>query len=165
MQAALASVSDLATLMQTTTTESFPDASAELAQAELLLQMASAWARSYAQRLWPTVASIPDYRQDTVVGIILAAVRRELINPRRVTYEVQGPESATYNIKACPPGFYTDEEISYLERCSVTSNWWVQSTYRDDHQETLGYLFATGIKAPVPMYVQGDPGFGSSYQP
>lgn len=163
MQAALATVSDLATLMQTTTDESFPDGSAELAQAELLLQMASAWARSYAQRLWPTVDSIPDYRQDTVVGIILAAVRRELVNPRRVTYEVQGPESATYNQKACPPGFFTDEETDYLKSCSLTSSWWVQRTFRDDPRETMGYLFATGIRAPIPMYASDDPGYPGSY--
>lgn len=163
MQAALASVSDLATLMQTTVEESFPDSSAELAQANLLLQMASAWARSYAQRLWPTVDAIPDYRQDTVVGIILAAVRRELVNPRRVTYEVQGPESATYNLASCPPGFYTTEEVTYLKSCSLSGSWWVQKTYRDEPRETIGYLRATGIRAPIPMFARDDPGYEGSY--
>jgi len=159
MQTALATVSDLATLMQT----EFTDGSPELAQAELLLQMASAWARSYAQRLWPTVESIPDYRRDTVVGIILASVRREIVNPRRVTYEVQGPETATYSQASCPPGFFTTEEASYLKSCSLTSSWWVQRTYRDDWQETVGYLYATGIKAPIPMFAHDDPGFPGSY--
>lgn len=160
MQAALAEVSDLATLMKVT----FTDPSDELAQAEFLLQMASAWARSYAQRLWPTTSDIPATKSDTVVGIILAAVRRDLVNPRRTTYEVQGPETASYNQAACPPGFFTTEEINYLERCSVTGNWWVQKTYRDDYRESIGYLWATGIRAPIPMYASDDPGYGTSYQ-
>ncbi|OQW34505.1 MAG: hypothetical protein A4E20_10825 [Nitrospira sp. SG-bin2] len=157
MQEALATVTDLATLMK----KSFADESPELAQAELLLQMASAWARSYAQRVWPTTEHIPATKRDTVVGIILAGVRRELQNPKRVTSETYGPNSAAYS--PCPPGFFTPEEIAYLQRCSVTGNWWVQSTYRDDPEESIGYVWATDFKAPIPMYAPGDPGYGSAY--
>lgn len=157
MKEALASPDDLATLLKETLTGD------DLDQANLLLQMASAWARSYAQRLWPTPADIPAVKRDTVVGIILASVRRELVNPRRVTYEVQGPETATYSLASCPPGFFTTEEIAYLQKCSVTGNWWVQDTYRDDPRETLGYLYATGMRAPIPMYAPGDPGHGNAF--
>lgn len=153
MQEALASIDDLATWMRTT----FEVGSDREDQAEFLLKLASAWARSYAQRVWPTVEDIPASKRHTVAGIILAACRRELLNPRRATYEVHGPDSASYNEAACPPGFFTEEEIGYLRRCSTTgTNWWVQKTYRDDPCETAGYLFATDFKAPIPMYAPYD---------
>lgn len=152
MQAALATVDDLASLMKTT----FADPSEELDQANLLLQMATAWARSYAQRLWPTPNDIPAWQSDTVVGIILTAVRRDLVNPRRVTYEVQGPESASYNVAACPPGFFTNEELNYLQSCRSKGNAWVQKTYRDDPWESIGYLYGTWMPKPIPMYAPGD---------
>lgn len=159
MQAALATVEDLATL----TKKTFATGSDELAQAELLLQMASAWARSKAKRLWPTPDDISDSKRDTVIGIILAAVRRELANPKRVTYEVYGPNTASYNQAACPPGFFTDEETAFLNTCSVHGNWYIQNTYRDDHRETVGYLRATNLRDPIPMFAPGDPGHGDAY--
>lgn len=152
MQAALAEVSDLAALMKVT----FPDPSDELSQAELLLQMASAWARSYAQRIWATPNDIPAWQRDTVVGIILAGVRRDLVNPRRVTYEVQGPMSASYSSASCPPGFFTTEELNYLTSCRHKGNAWIQKTYRDDPEESIGYLYGTWMPKPIPMYAPGD---------
>jgi hypothetical protein len=161
MQDSLASVEDLAVLMRT----SFAEGSDEEAQAEMLLQMASAWARGVAHRLWPTTEDIPALKRDTVVGIILAAVRRELTNPRRVVYEVHGPDSASYNQAACPPGFFTEEERRYLLACKGSSgSWWVQGTYRDDPETTAGYLYSSTTRKPFPMYAPHDTeGWGNSY--
>jgi len=150
--AALATVADLAVLMRT----SFSEGSAEEAQAELVLELASAWARGYAQKLWPTLDDVSALKRETVKGIILSSARRELTNPRRVVYEVHGPDSASYNQAACPPGFFTDEELRFLQSCRKTGNTWVQRTYRDDPEVTAGYLYATGLSKPIPMYAPHD---------
>lgn len=163
MQPALATVTDLAVLMQTT----FVDGSPEKAQAEMLLQMASAWARSTARKVWATVADISEYRRDTVVGIILTAVRRELRNPSRAVYEVHGPDSASYNQAAVPPGFFTAEELKYLTSCrSASGSWFVLETYRDDPEVSAGYLYSTNTNRPIPFYAPGDTeGWEASYKP
>jgi hypothetical protein len=140
----------------------FDSGSPEEAQAELLLQMASGWARVEARKTWATVDQIPPLKQDTVVGIILASVRRELRNPNRVIYEVHGPDSASYNQNAVPPGFFTHEEREFLIGCRKHSGLWSQSTYRDDVSTTIGYLYATNPGIPMPMYAPWDPGWDSS---
>lgn len=162
MQPALATVSDLAVLMQTT----FVDGSPEKAQAEMLLQMASAWARSTARKLWATVADIPEYRRDTVVGIILTAVRRELRNPSRAVYEVHGPDSASYSAASVPSGFFTDEELKYLIGSRASGSWFVMETYRDDPEVSAGYLYSVNSGRPIPFYAPGDTeGWENSYKP
>lgn len=156
--AALATVEDLATLMRTSFT-----GSAE-AQAELVLELASAWARGYAGKLWPTIDDVAELRRETVKGIVLASARRELTNPRRVVYEVHGPDSASYNQEACPPGFFTVEEIKYLASCRSTGSWWVMNTYRDEPEATAGYLYSATTSKPFPMYAAGDTeGWENSY--
>lgn len=158
MQDALAALSDLATLMKTT----FVVDSPEEAQAEFLLQVASAWARGIARKSWVTADQISSLKRDTVVGIILASARRELTNPRRVIHESHGPDSASYNQNAVPPGFFTKEELNFLVGCRNHSGLWSQATYRDDIQTTIGYLYATDPGLPLAMYAPWDPGWDES---
>lgn len=132
--------------------------SPEFAQAEDVLLMASEWARSVAGKLWATTESVPR----TVVGIILASARREIENPRRVTYEVKGPESASYNQHNYPAGFFTESEYRYLRKYRKSGALWSLSSYRDLADEQIGYLFAGDGSEPLPMFWPGDPGWEES---
>jgi hypothetical protein len=133
----------------------FSDDSPESTQAEDVLLMASEWARAVAGKLWPTAADAPK----TVVGIVLAAARREIENPRRATYEVLGPQSASYNAKNYPPGFFTEPEYKFLRRYRSGGGLWSLGTYRDELDQTIGYLYAMDTNKPLPMYHPGDPGW------
>lgn len=136
----------------------FEDDSPESAQAEDILVMASEWARSIAGKLWATAADAPK----TVIGIVLAASRREIENPRRVTYEVKGPESASYNPLNCPPGFFTEPEIKFLRKFRKSGGLWSLSSYRDWPDDQIGYLYAGLGSEPMPMYSPRDPGWEDS---
>lgn len=136
----------------------FVEDSPEFAQAEDVLLMASEWARSIAGKLWATA----DLAPRTVVGIVLAAARREIENPRRVTYEVKGPESASYSQQNCPTGFFTDAESKFLRRFRSSGALWSISSYRDLKDEQIGYLFAGSGSEPLPMFWPGDPGWEES---
>ena len=147
----LATVADLARWTQWEFVEDSP----ESAQAEDVLLMASEWARAIAGKLWATAAEAPK----TVVGIVLAAARREIENPRRSTYEVLGPQSSSYNVKNYPPGFFTEPEYRFLRRYRQGSGLWSLGTYRDEEEQTIGYLYAMDTNKPLPMYHPGDPGW------
>lgn len=148
---ALATVEQLARWTQW----EFDEDSPEFAQAEDVLLMASEWARSIAGKLWATAETTPK----TAVGIVLASARREIENPRRVTYEVKGPESASYNALNYPAGFFTEPEYKFLRRFRKTGGLWSQSSYRDLADEQIGYLYAGTTNEPLPMYWPGDPGW------
>lgn len=148
---ALATVEQLARWTQWELVEDSP----EFAQAEDVLLMASEWARSIAGKLWATAADAPR----TVVGIVLASARREIENPRRATYEVKGPESASYNVQNYPAGFFTEPEYKFLRKFRSTAGLWSQSSYRDLADEQIGYLYVTNTNEPLPMYWPGDPGW------
>lgn len=137
---------------------SFDLDSAEFAQAEDVLLMASEWARSIAGKLWATA----DLAPSTVVGIVLASARREIENPRRVTYETKGPESASYNQQNYPAGFFTEAEYKFLRKFRKTGGLWSLSSYRDLSDEQIGYLYAGTGREPLPMYWPGDPGWEES---
>lgn len=154
---ALATVAQLARWTQW----EFDLGSPELAQAEDVLLMASEWARSIAGKLWAT----PDSAPTTVVGIVLAAARREIENPRRVTYETKGPESASYNQLNYPTGFFTETEYRFLRRFRKSGALWSLSSYRDLKEDQIGYLFAGGGSEPLPFFWPGDPGWEESYRP
>lgn len=129
--------------------------SPESDQAEDVLLVASEWARSIAGKLWAT----PDTTPTTVVGIVLASARREIENPRRATYEVKGPESASYNALNYPAGWFTEPEYKFLRRFRRSGGLWSQSSYRDVTDEQIGYLYVTNTNEPLPMYWPGDPGW------
>lgn len=149
---ALATVEQLARWTQW----EFGDDSPESAQAEDVLLMASEFARSIAGKLWATAEDAPR----TVVGIVLAAARREIENPRRVSYEVKGPESASYNVANCPPGFFTDAEMKFLRKFrNGGGGLWSLSSYRDEDGSLDGYVFAGGGSKPMALYDSGDPGW------
>jgi hypothetical protein len=127
----------------------------DTARAIWIIRVVSGWAREVAGKLWPTEADCPI----TGKGIVLAASRREFENPRHVTYEVKGPESATYNQQAYPPGFFTDVEERYLKKFRPRGGLWSQGTYRDDPFETIGYIRTTDNYRPIPYFGPGDPGW------
>lgn len=150
--ASLVAASELATFMGV----EFASGSKELAQAELVLELASGAARTLARKVWASIEDIAEPRKTNVRGIILAAARRELKNPQRIVYEVHGPDAASRNQAAVPPGFFTVEEEKYLVGCRGTGSWWVMSTYRDDPEMSAGYIRSTTTSKPIPFYAPGD---------
>ncbi len=132
----------------------------EVSRAEMILRYASWWARDIAGKMWPDrdAADLPP----TVKGIVLAASRREFENPRKVIYDVKGPESASLNQRAYPPGFFTDVEYAYFRRFRPGGGLWTQGTYRDDFDMTLGYVRAMGLGKAIPYFNPGDPGWEES---
>lgn len=151
---ALATVEQLCRWTQWEMEENSP----EYQQAEDVLLMASEWARSISGKLWATAETTPT----TVVGIVLAAARREIENPRRVTYEVKGPESASYNPLNYPAGFFTEPEVKFLRKFRKSAGLWSQSSYRDWPDDQVGYLYAGWGAEPMPMYSPRDPGWEDS---
>lgn len=152
---ALATTAELGRWME----EDFSDGDDSSTQrAEDVLLMASEWARAIAGKLWATAEDAPT----TVVGIVLASARREMENPRRVTYEVKGPESASYNQANYPPGFFTEAEYKFLRKFRKTGGLWTLGTYRDTEEQTLGYLYAGDTTKPLPWSAPGDPGWEES---
>lgn len=130
----------------------------EMRRASYIIHVASAWAREVSGKAWTDLSAVPV----TVKGIVLAGSRREYENPKHVTYEVQGPESASYNQLAYPPGFYTDPEVKALRRYRLGGGLFTLRTYRDDPSESLGYLYATDLSKPIPMYNPWEPGWEDS---
>lgn len=127
------------------------------ARAEFILRVASGWARSISGKLWADRddPAIPV----TVRGIVLAGSRREFENPRHITYEVKGPESASYDRLAYPLGFFTDAEERFLKKFRPSGSLWTQSTYRDDMDFVLGYVRILGFDKPLPYFNPWDPGW------
>lgn len=132
----------------------------DIARAAFILRVASGAARQISGRFWPDrgAADFPI----TVRGIVLAAARREFENPRRVTYEVKGPESATYSQAAVPPGFFTDAEQKFLLRFRSGGGLFTIRTHKDDEEWTLGYIRVLGSDRPIPYFNYGDPGWFES---
>lgn len=130
-------------------------------RAELIIRVVSGWARSVSGKLWPNRDDAANF-PITARGIVLAASRREFENPRHVTYEVKGPESATYSQQAYPPGFFTEPEENFLKRFRPRGGLWTQATYRDDPWETIGYVRILGADRPFPYFSPGDPGWWES---
>lgn len=145
----LVSLTELATYMRTT----FSGAAEN--QAELVLQVVSAWARSEGGKNWNTTDNPPS---DDVVGVILSASRRELTNPDRIITESMGPLSVT---RAQPPrGFFTDGELSILRRKN-NGGLFTVSTSREEKGWGVGYLHMRDDLSdePFPYLNYGEPGW------
>lgn len=138
----------LATVADLTTWMGVVFDAADTLRAEFVIRVASNWARDISGKLWPDRAAVDFPR--TVWGIVLGSSRREFENPRRVTYEVKGPESTSYNQQAYPPGFFTAEEIKYLRKYRKGGGLFTQATYRDEPEQTLGYVMVTDMTKPLP---------------
>lgn len=101
----LVSIEDLQTL---TKTEYADD---DLTQAELVLEIVSAWARVLSGRPWPDApVGVPD----DVRAVVLQAARRELANPEKVISRSMGPFSVTFSTP--PDGFFYPAELAILKR-------------------------------------------------
>jgi hypothetical protein len=145
----LVSTADFATWMG----ESFDSDEAD--RAAWILRVASDWARQIAGKLWPNSTGL----SYTVIGIILAAARREFENPRRVVYEVRGPESSSYNQAQYAPGFFTEPEEKALKRFRSGGGLFSIGTYKDEGDFSLGYIGMGPYCKPLPYFNPGDPGW------
>lgn len=148
---ALATVAELETWIGETLDDE------EQARAAFILQIGSGWAREIAGRLWLHRDAV-DFPV-TVRGIILQAARREFENPRRVVYEVRGPESSSYNAQHYVPGFFQPAETKALQRYRRGGGLYTVQTYRDDPCGQLGYIYMGPYSKPLPYFNPGDPGY------
>lgn len=145
----IASVADLATFMRVTLTTE------EEIQAQLVLQVVSAWARTVGQKNWNSTTLLPP---DDVVGVVLSAARREWNNPDRVISETMGPLSVT---RAAPPdGFFTSGELAILKKKSSGSLFTI-STRREEEDWSYGYVHLRDDLSdePFPYLDARDPGW------
>lgn len=101
----LVSIQDLQALMKVDFTG---DA---LEQAQLVLDMASSWARVVSGRAWPDA---PTGVPDDVRAVVLQAARRELTNPEKIIERSMGPFSVKFS--APPDGFFSPAELAILKR-------------------------------------------------
>lgn len=151
----LADVDQLALFMRTT----FDDD--QSAQADLILRMVSAWARTVAGKNWNNSDLLPP---DDVVGVVLSATRRELTNPDRIITESMGPLSIT---RAKPPeGFFEAGEMQILRKKSSGSLYTIGFS-REDPGWATGYLHmrADLSDEPFPYLNYGEPGWESTIHP
>lgn len=142
--AALVTVEDFATFMRMPT-----PTGDKRTQMEFLLTLASDWARELSTKPWLLALDAPV----TAKGIILAACRREWNNPKRVSYVVKGPQSATFMQQAYPPGFFSDAETARLIRYSRGGgDLWTFETYREEPETLNGYLEIYPQGGLMPVY-------------
>ena len=147
-------VDDLSTFMRKSFTSTEED------QAYMILQVVSAWARSEGKKNWSDDVPAPD----DVVGVVLSAARRELVNPDRVISESMGPMSVTYS--KAPDGFFTRGELAILRKKSSGSLFTV-STRREEESWGTGYLHmrADLSDEPFPYLNYGEPGWEGTVHP
>lgn len=149
LAAPLATVDDLATYMRTTFSGAKED------QAYLVLQVVSAWARSEGGKNWNNTTLLPS---DDVVGVVLSAARREIVNPDRIITESMGPLSVT---RAEPPeDFFTAGELAILRRKN-NGGLFTVSTSREEESWGVGYLHMREDLSdePFPYLNYGEPGW------
>lgn len=148
----LASVDALQVLMKRTLTGD------DLAQANLVLQIVSSWARGVSGQAWPDA---PTGVPGDVVGVVLTASRRDLLAPDpRVTSETMGPFAVTYGPP--PDGFFLPAELAILRKFSGRpAGLFTISMSRGDVPTafTDGYLTMDGGGEALPYYAYGDPGW------
>lgn len=129
---------------------------------DYLLTLASDWARELSRKSWLLATDAPV----TARGIILAACRREWNNPKRLSYVVKGPQSATFIQSAYPAGFFSDAEVAKLESYGrSTGNWVSMTAWREDELELNGYLEVYPYGGLMPVYHPDDIGYDDSIHP
>lgn len=144
----LATPEQLATYMQKEFT------GPELDRADLVLRVVSAWVRSTARKYYNSTNFLPP---SDVIGVVLSAARREMVNPDRVITEQMGPLSVT---RAQPPeGFFTPGEMQILLRKSGNSLFTV-STRREEQGWSTAYIHMREDLSdePIPYLGPNDPG-------
>ncbi|WP_437176939.1 phage head-tail connector protein [Mycobacteroides abscessus] len=154
---ALASVDDLQTLMGVTFTQD------QRAQAELVLNMVSAWARGYSGQSWPDPASVPE----DIPWVVLSAAKRELRNPDRAVSKAKGPFSVSYG--RLPDGAFLPAELAILRRYRGGGGLFTVQFGRSD--TTIdpfafgkdGFLEDGSGGDPIPYYRRDEPGWEDSY--
>lgn len=147
--AGLASIDELKALMKSDFSGD------ELTQAELVLTMASSWARVVSGQEWPDAPSgVPD----DVRAIVLQASRRELKNPDRVITRQMGPFNVQYS--APPDGFFYPGEMAILKRFRRSGGLRVVSTTRgEEPRPDVGYLRYGDGDSLFPVFTECEPGF------
>jgi len=152
----LATVEELSTFTRTTFA-----AGAEYDQAELILQVISAWVRTLGQKNWNNTDLLPP---GDVVGVVLSAARRELANPDRIISESMGPVSVTR--LTVPDGFFTLGEMAIIRKKSSGSMYTIPFR-REDDRWAMGYIHMTAdlTDEPFPYLDQWDPGYYNTIRP
>jgi hypothetical protein len=152
----LVSVEELSTFMRTTFA-----AGAEEDQATLILQVVSSWVRTEGGKNWNNTNLLPP---DDVVGVVLSAARRELVNPDRVISESMGPISVTRS--APPDDFFTRGELAILRRKSSGSLFTITHR-REESAWGVGYLHMREDLAdePFPYLGESEPGYLGTIRP
>lgn len=152
----LASVDDLAVLCKRTFS------GGDFDQAEMILQVVSAWARAVSGQEWSGSAGVPS----DVKFVVLAAARRVLRNPDGVTAESMGPFSRSYDKP--PVDFFTPAELAILKRYRPSASRGLFtvgfSRGEEGNPRMLGHLFVDDSSDPLPCLWPGDPDF-EEYDP
>ncbi|BCO56082.1 hypothetical protein MINTM005_13260 [Mycobacterium intracellulare] len=145
----LVSAADFALFLRTTYSEG------QEAQATLILQVVSAWARTVGKTAWNDTDQLPP---DDVVGVVLSAARREWLNPDRIITEAMGPISVTR--AAPPPGFFSPGELQILKKKSSGALYTI-GTRREECGWGVGYLHMNEQLSdePFPYLNYGEPGW------
>ncbi|SKT45294.1 Uncharacterised protein [Mycobacteroides abscessus subsp. bolletii] len=133
------------------------------AQAELVLNMVSAWARGYSGQSWPDPASVPE----DVPWVVLSAAKRELRNPDRAVSKAKGPFSVSYG--RLPDGAFLPAELAILRRYRGGGGLFTVQFGRSD--TTIdpfafgkdGFLEDGSGGDPIPYYRRDEPGWEDSY--
>lgn len=152
----LASVEDLQKLMRRTFAEG-----EDLDQADSVLTIVSAWARSLSGQAWPDA---PTGVPADVQGVVLTACRRDLRNPDgSIVAKAKGPFSVQY--KQAPDGFFTEPELSILRRFkSKAGGLFTVGTTRGERAGRLpAFLYWDKVlDDPVPAFEFGSLGWDSA---
>lgn len=129
--------------------------------AQLILQVVSAWARTIGGKQWNATDLIAP---DDVVGVVLSASRREWINPDRVITDSMGPLAVTYSKP--PDQFFSRGELQILLRKAKGALFTV-GTRREEVGWSTGYLYmGQEISGdPFPYLNFGDPGWEETLHP
>lgn len=111
----------------------------DLEQAQLVLDIVSAWARVVSGRTWPDApVGVPD----DVRAVVLQAARRDLQNPERVITRSMGPFSVQFSQP--PDGFFYPAELAILKRFRKTQGLRTMGVTRGEtgrpNAGKLGYL-------------------------
>ncbi|SIL71982.1 Uncharacterised protein [Mycobacteroides abscessus subsp. abscessus] len=133
------------------------------AQAELVLNMVSAWARGYSGQSWPDPASVPE----DIPWVVLSAAKRELRNPDRAVSKAKGPFSVSYG--RLPDGAFLPAELAILRRYRGGGGLFTVQFGRSD--TTIdpfafgkdGFLEDGSGGDPIPYYRRDEPGWEDSY--
>jgi hypothetical protein len=133
---------------------------ADYVRAEAVLDDISHLARDEAGKTWfdeeyDTLEVVPG----AVQAVVLAASRREYLNPDRYASEQAGDYSYRLSAESASGGVFTDSELKVLHRYRATSGLWTQQiTGSEELYEDTMFIPVEGGGDYVPMFSRRDMG-------